>query len=195
MFTGIVQAVGRVELLERRRAGARLEIDGAASLLRGLKRGDSIAVNGCCLTIVARRGGRFAADLSSETLEKTTLGGMARGIRVNLEPPLRAGDALSGHLMQGHVEATGRVLEIAPELLCVAIPASLLRYVALKGTLAVDGISLTVARMDRRAAQFAIIPHTFRHTNLSHLRAGMYVNLETDPLARHLERLLEARKK
>src|SRR6185312_10790690 len=193
-FTGIVQAVGRIEALAPRGAGARLQVGGAARLLRALKRGDSIAVNGCCLTIVAKRDGRFSADLSRETLAKTTLGGLSRGARVNLEPPLRAGDALSGHLMQGHVEATGRVRAVAPDSLRIEVPRTLMRYVVPKGTLAVDGISLTVARVQGRALQFALIPHTFQHTNLSHLAPGDAVNLETDPLARHVERLLQSRR-
>lgn len=205
MFTGIIQSVGAVAALEKRGAAARLRIAGAARALAGLKLGASIAVNGCCLTLVQRTAGTFAADLSPETLARTSLGSLRARDRVNLEPPLRAGDALSGHLLQGHVEATGRLLELAPAgppgnqsndagwRLRVEIPENLLRYLVHKGTLALDGISLTIAALRGREAEFAIIPHTYRHTHLAHLRPGAHLNLETDPIARHLERLLEAR--
>ncbi|MGH9393394.1 MAG: riboflavin synthase [Terriglobales bacterium] len=199
MFTGIVQCVGRVATLERRGAGARLQVGGAEGVLRGLKRGDSIAVNGCCLTIVAKRSGMFSAELSRETLARTALGELARGQHVNLEPPLRAGDSLSGHLMQGHVEATGRFTSLAPAgsgreagwRLRLELPAGVLAYVVPQGSLAVDGISLTVAALDSRGAEFAIIPFTYARTNLSRLQPGAAVNLETDPLARHAARYLE----
>lgn len=200
MFTGIIQGVGTVATLERRGAGARLTVRGAAAVTRGLGRGASIAVNGCCLTIVSKRGGGFAADLTPETLARTALGGLAAGDRVNLEPPLRAGDALSGHMLQGHVEATARLVELAPAgeqagwWLRIAAPAAVMPYIVAKGSLAIEGISLTVAGIEGRRLQFAIIPHTYRHTHLAHLRPGAPLNLETDPVARHLERLLEARR-
>jgi riboflavin synthase len=204
MFTGIVQAVGTVAALEPRGSGARLEIVAPARLLRGLKRGDSVAVNGCCLTLLAKRARRggiaFTADLTPETLAKTNLGGLARGARVNLEPPLRAGDALSGHWLQGHVEGTGAIVSLQPAgagggyWLEVEAPSELRRRMAEKGSLALDGISLTIAALKRRNAGFAIIPHTYRATNLSTLGIGDRVNLETDMIARHLELLLEARR-
>lgn len=199
MFTGIVKAIGTVEKLTRRGAGARVEIAVPAALLRRLHRGDSLAVNGCCLTLVAKQAGRFTADLSEETRAKTALGGYGKGTRVNLELPLRMGDPLGGHMMQGHVEGTGKLLGIK-ELgggggwwMRVAIPPELLPLLAPKGSVAVDGISLTVAALQGNEAGFAIIPHTWQHTNLRWLKAGAAMNLETDPIARHVEQLLAAR--
>ena len=223
MFTGIVQAVGRVESLQRQGAGARLTVGGAARLLAKLKRGDSIAVNGCCLTIVQKRGGIFVADLTAETLARTALGGYGKGTRVNLEPPLRMGDALSGHIVQGHVEGTGKLLEMRPEggggystpdlgrslrslravaslrgsgrplgsgrlraaatggwWMRVAVPADIRRRLKMKGSVALDGISLTVAEMERGGIAVAIIPFTHEHTNLRRLQPGAAMNIETD---------------
>lgn len=204
MFTGIVQAVGTVAALERGRSGARLEVTGAARVLKRARLGSSIAVSGCCLTIVSKRGGRFRADLSRQTLARTGLGRLRPGDRVNLETPLRLGDELGGHMLQGHVEATGKLLGLDPESktgrdgdggwrLSVQIPRELEPYLAPQGTLAIEGISLTIASLEPGIARFAIIPYTHRHTNLRFLPVGAPVNLETDPIARHLERLLEAR--
>lgn len=199
MFTGIVQAVGRVKELTRWGAGARIELTAPVALLRRMHRGDSIAVNGCCLTLVSKRAGRFTADLSAETLAKTALGGYGAGTRVNLELPLRMGDPLGGHMMQGHVEGTGKLLGIKKLAgdggwwMRVAIPEELLALLVPKGSLAVDGISLTVAALKGNEAGFAIIPHTWEHTNLRWLQAGAAMNLETDPIARHVEQLLAAR--
>ncbi|MGH9483249.1 MAG: riboflavin synthase, partial [Terriglobales bacterium] len=188
-----------VAALERSTRAARLRVEAAGRALAGLKAGDSIAVNGCCLTIVRRHGASFTADLSPETLARTALGGYRRGGRVNLEAPLRMGDRLSGHLMQGHVEATGTLLELRREgrdggwWLTLEAPETVRPYLAPKGSIALDGISLTVAALDGSRVGIAIIPHTYRHTNLAHLQPGAAMNLETDPVARHLERLLEAR--
>lgn len=199
MFTGIVQAVGRIRKLERGSTGARIEVTAPLSLLRRLRHGDSVAVNGCCLTVVTRHGGTFAADLSEETLARTSLGSLGGGTRVNLEPALRLGDALGGHLLQGHVETTGRLLEFRKLpagggwWLRVGVPKEIMPLLAPKGSLAVDGISLTVAKLTRNQAGFAIVPHTWRHTNLRWLGPGAAVNLESDPIARHVARLLQAR--
>ncbi len=203
MFTGIVQAVGAVAALEQRRGGARIEVVGPAGVVRGLKRGDSIAVNGCCLTILARRAKdrrvAFTADLTPETLARTNLGGLGRGARVNLEAPLRAGDAISGHWLQGHVEGTGELRSLKPAgadggyWMEIDVPEALRRRLAEKGSLAVEGISLTIAAIAKRRLGFAIIPHTYRATNLRHRKSGDRVNLETDMIARHIEQLLEAR--
>lgn len=186
MFTGIVQAVGRVESLQRQGAGARLTVGGAARLLAKLKRGDSIAVNGCCLTIVQKRGGVFVADLTAETLARTALGGYGKGTRLNLEPPLRMGDALSGHIVQGHVEGTAKLIEMRPEggaggwWMRVAVPADFRRRLKMKGSVALDGISLTVAAMERGGIAVAVIPFTHEHTNLRRLQPGAAMNIETD---------------
>ncbi|TAN22637.1 MAG: riboflavin synthase [Acidobacteria bacterium] len=199
MFTGIVKAIGKVEKLARKGAGARMEIGAPTAMLKRMRRGDSIAVNGCCLTMVAQHAGRFTADLSEETLAKTALGGYSSGTRVNLELPLRMGDPLGGHMMQGHVEGTGKLLGIKKLAgdggwwMRVGIPAELRPLLVPKGSIAVDGISLTVAALTGNEAGFAIIPHTWQHTNLRWLKAGATMNLETDPIARHVEQLLAAR--
>lgn len=191
MFTGIIQYLGTVRALELRPPGARLRLAAPAALLRRLQLGDSLAVNGCCLTVAAKTRGGLAFDLSAETLARTTLGAWRRGQRVSLEPALRFGDPLGGHLLQGHVEATGRVLGLdADGTFRLEVPATLRRYIVLKGSLALDGVSLTVARLRGREIAIALVPHTLRHTHLRTLAPGDRVNLETDPLARHLERLL-----
>ncbi|HXE31533.1 MAG TPA: riboflavin synthase [Terriglobales bacterium] len=199
MFTGIIQCVGRVAGFTHDGAGAHLSVTADAAVARGLKPGSSFAVNGCCLTLVRRAGRRLHADLSRETLDRTALGGYRSGDPVNLEPALRAGDELGGHMIQGHVEGTGRFLGLTPVegaggwRLEIEARAPLLKYMVPKGSLAVDGISLTIASLHGARVSFAIIPYTYEHTNLRHLEAGQAVNLETDPMARHLERLLEAR--
>jgi riboflavin synthase len=204
MFTGIVQAVGTVAALERRGGGARIEILAPAGVVRGLHRGASIAVNGCCLTLLTRRAARsrvaFRADLTPETLAKTNLGELERGTRVNLEAPLRAGDAISGHWLQGHVEATGTLVSLEPAgadggyWMEADAPRDLRPRLAAKGSLAVEGISLTIASIRGGRLGFAIIPHTYRATNLRYRKPGDRLNLETDMIARHLEQLLEARR-
>jgi riboflavin synthase len=192
MFTGIIQTMGEVV----RRDGLRLEIAGSVRL--GI--GDSVAVNGVCLTVVGRRGWgrvrRFAFDLSQETLDKTNLGGLAPGSAVNLEPSLRAGDSLGGHFVQGHVDGTGRVLSRTPQgdwtLFEFSVPAGYGRYVAPKGSVAVDGISLTAAEARPASFTVAVIPHTERVTTLGRARAGDLVNIEVDMMAKHVEKILAA---
>ncbi len=196
MFTGIVEHVGGVESLERRADGGRLVVH-APQVAPALAVGNSIAVNGCCLTVVEAGGGVFAADLSGETLERTSFGELKPGARVNLERPLAAGKELGGHFVQGHVDGVGRVTRLAPEgqnwWLSVRVPEELGRYVAMKGSLAVDGISLTVAAWQDGIADIAIVPYTYAHTNLPGLTVGDRVNLECDILAKYVERLMESR--
>ena len=201
MFTGIIQELGHVAAFESQTSGgARLRI--GAKLAERLKPGDSVAVNGCCLTVTEIRAESeppaFVADLAPETLRRTSLSRLTPGAAVNLEPPLRAGDLLSGHMVQGHVEGVGRLLALERQgdggaWLQLRLPAELLPYVVWKGSLTVEGISLTIASLESDVAGFAIIPFTWEHTNLHMLSAGAAVNLETDPVARHIERLLEAR--
>src|ERR1700679_2130243 len=161
MFTGIVEHVGRIDALEKNATGGRLRID-AGPLAASLAIAGSVAVNGCCLTVVELAGTIFAADLSSETLRRTGFGEMKAGASVNLERPLTAGKELGGHFMQGHVDGIGRVTRLAPEgpnwWLSVRVPQDLRRYVAEKGSIALDGISLTVARWHDGIADIAIIP-------------------------------------
>ena len=207
MFTGIVEHIGRVEALEKSplrkdsletsMQGARLRIH-AGPLAASLAISGSIAVNGCCLTIVEILGETFGADLSSETLRRTAFGEMKPGDFVNLERPLTAGKEFGGHFVQGHVDGIGRVARIDPEgtnwWLGVRLPPELLRYVAIKGSIAIDGISLTVANLARDVVDVAIIPFTYANTNLQALRPSDAVNIEADVLAKYSERLLDARR-
>ena len=197
MFTGIVEETGAVEAFEKGEAGARLEI-GAAAVLSDLQHGGSIAVNGCCLTAVEISAASFCADLSPETLDKTNLGDLAAGARVNLERPLLPSSRLSGHFVQGHVDATGEFLGIDAVgddnwKLRVRAPGELLEYLVYKGSVAIDGISLTIAALVGDVIEVAIIPHTFHETNLGARKPGERVNLEVDILAKYVARQLAAR--
>ena len=197
MFTGIVERVGRVEALESGAQGTRLRVDGGP-LAASLAISGSIAVNGCCLTIVEINGAIFAADLSSETLRRTSFGEMKPGKHVNLERPLHAGEEFGGHFVQGHVDGVGRVVRWEADganwWLGVRLPRELVRYVAMKGSIGVDGISLTVANIAGDTVEAAIIPFTYANTNLQALRVGDAVNLEADILAKYVERLLDVRR-
>jgi len=200
MFTGITEHVGKIDSLERGADGGRLRVglDDAPAIAAEMKRGDSISVNGCCLTATDFDKESFAADLSGETLRCTAFGEKKAGDLVNLERPLAAGARLGGHFVQGHVDGVGRVTRLAPEgtnwWLCVRVPEDLRRYVAEKSSLAIDGISLTVARWQNGTAEVAIIPFTHSHTNVRAMVAGDSVNLEVDILAKYVESLLEARR-
>jgi riboflavin synthase len=200
MFTGIIEHVGRVESLNTALDGAaqasRLRVN-AGPLAASLAVSNSIAVNGCCLTVVEISDETFAADLSSETLRRTSFGEIKPGTLLNLERPLTAGKEFGGHFVQGHVDGIGRVTRWETEganwWLGVRVPRELARYVALKGSISIDGISLTVANLARHTVEAAIIPFTYANTNLQSLRVGDAVNLETDVLAKYVERILEAR--
>ncbi len=196
MFTGIVEHVGRIVELELTPGGGRLRVD-AGALGNSLAISGSVAVNGCCLTVVEITGDTFAADLSSETLRLTGFAESKAGTLVNLERPLTAGKELGGHFVQGHVDGVGRVTLLEPEganwWLGVRVPRELERYVALKGSIAIDGISLTVARLREGVVEVALIPFTYAHTNVQALVPGSVVNLEADILAKYIERLSKAR--
>jgi len=194
MFTGIVEDVGRVESAERRGAVLRVRIS-APPLARELSVGGSVAVNGCCLTAVTVSEGGFDCELTEETLRRTAFAERLRpGRAVNLERPLRADGRFDGHIVQGHVDAVGRVLELARDgraaELVVGCPESVARYLVEKGSVTVDGISLTVSRLEVGAFAVAIIPYTLEHTSLRDVRAGDPVNLEADVIAKYVERLL-----
>jgi riboflavin synthase len=196
MFTGIVEALGEVREVRRREQDAQIVI-GAGSLdLSDVKVGDSIAVNGCCLTVVELAPGAFQVDVSRETLERTT--GFEAGATVNLEKALRLSDRLGGHLVSGHVDGRGEVTrwEQVGEswLLEVRVPAELARYLARKGSITVNGVSLTVNRAEGDRFEVNLIPHTLEVTNLKSLHQGAEVNVEVDLLARYLERLLASGK-
>ena len=196
MFTGIIEETGAVKSVNRRQTGARIEI-AAAVVLSDLEIGGSIAVNGCCLTAIEVTSEGFAADLSPETMARTNLGDLEPGRRVNLERPLLPTSRLSGHFVQGHVDTTGEFLEVALAgddnwTLRVRAPEATLKYLVYKGSVTIDGISLTVARLDGDVIEVAVIPHTYRETNLADRRPGERINLECDVLAKHIERLLSS---
>ena len=195
MFTGIVEELGTVRDVTRRATGARVEID-ARVVVQDAKVGDSIAVNGCCLTVVALDAGGWAADAVGETLARTNLGALRAGDPVNLERPLRHADRLGGHLVQGHVDATGTVRERDPQPdgsvhVRFDAPSGVLRYVVHKGSITVDGVSLTVAALHDDGFTVALVPHTLAVTTLGVREPGDTVNLEADVIAKYVERLAE----
>jgi riboflavin synthase len=196
VFTGIVEEQGRIAAIEERPAGRRFWIAGAR-VLEGTQTGDSIAVSGCCLTVVALEPGRFAVEAVPETLSRTVLGEVGAGDAVNLERALRVDERLGGHLMQGHVDGVGTVAAVTPEgdgcRVALELPAGLTRYVAEKGSLAVDGVSLTVAAVSGTCCEIALIPHTLAVTTSGGYVPGRRVNLEVDLIARYLARLLDER--
>lgn len=196
MFTGIVKSMGRVAAV-REGAARRLAIDTGGLATAGWKAGDSIAVSGVCLTLVAVADGRFEAEISGETVGRTTLGRLAAGDRVNLEPALGAADAIGGHLVTGHVDGVASVRDCSEEggslRATVEAPAALARFIAEKGSIALDGVSLTVNRIDGREFDVDLVPHTRALTTLGELAAGRLLNLEVDLVARYLDRLLESR--
>ena len=185
MFTGIVEELGRVSA----RDGGRFTFE-ASVVTQDAKIGDSIAVNGCCLTVVALDGDTWSADAVDETLGRTNLGNLAPGDSVNLERPVRPIDRLGGHVVQGHVDAVGEILAPAPDL-HVRIPTHLTRYIVPKGSITVDGCSLTVVDARRDSFTVAVVPHTAAVTTLGLKQAGDTVNVEVDVLAKYTERLLE----
>ena len=210
MFTGIVEELGRVVRLETVEDSARLTVE-APTVTQDVNLGDSVSVNGCCLTVTAVHGSTFTADLMAETLTRTTLGSQAPGDPVNLERALRASDRLGGHIVQGHVDATAEVLDHHRgehwDLLRIGLPQEIARYVAVKGSVALDGVSLTVVDVVDASSTLdvvpvpgagaslsvGLIPETLRRTTLGSRRPGERVNLEVDVLAKYAERLLGAR--
>lgn len=194
MFTGIIEGVGRLAALEPCGGDVRLHIACGSLPFDDARLGESIAVNGVCLTVIAFDGDGFQADASNETLSLTTLGGLAEGAFVNLERAMRPTDRLGGHMVSGHVDGVGRVLEIRGDARAqrwrFSAPATLLRYVAKKGSICVDGVSLTVNEVDATGFEVALIPHTVLHTVFAHTPVGTAVNLEIDLVARYVERLL-----
>jgi riboflavin synthase len=194
MFTGIVQDVGSVRSIEPRGGDVRIVIGVQALDLGRTAIGDSVAVQGVCLTVAELLPGAFAADMSRETLSLTTLGELEAGSPVNLEPALRAGDPLGGHLVSGHVDGVAKVVRLAEDARSVRVeidvPSALARYIARKGSVAVDGVSLTVNEVDGARFGVNLIPHTQHVTTLGRLQPGTRVNLEVDQVARYVERLI-----
>jgi len=197
LFTGIIQTTGRLERREPSGAGARLTI-AASQPFRGLETGESVAVNGACLTVTARRGTRFLVDVSPETLARTTLGRLEPGTRVNLERSLRLGDRVGGHLVQGHVDGVGRLEAVRPDGDWMAYrfraPRALAPYLVEKGSIAVDGVSLTVFGCRGPSFTVALVPHTLAETTLGERHPGDPVNLEADVLLKQIEAMLRARR-
>ena len=196
MFTGLVREVGQVVWLRRSDRTVQLLVKGPRTATR-VRVGESVAVNGCCLTVTAQREGQFMFDLLAESLDRTNIGRLKPGGPVNLERALRVDGRLGGHFVQGHVDCTAKVLAVeekGPDLrLDIALPPEFSRYVAYKGSIAINGVSLTVAVANAEDFSVWVIPHTLEHTNLGDLEAGDLVNLEFDILAKYVERLVATR--
>ncbi len=197
MFTGIIEELGEIQSFEKHGDAARIRI-ACSTVLSDATEGCSISVNGVCLTAVDIQASSFAADLAPETLSRTNLGALGSGAEVNLERPLQAGGRLGGHVVQGHVDGTGEFLSL-DQLddnnwwLKIRIPAELDRYVVFKGSIAIDGISLTVAAIEDRVVSITIIPHTYEHTALREHKPGDRVNLECDIFAKYLEKMIASK--
>ncbi|MFB7373607.1 riboflavin synthase [Streptomyces sp. NPDC056222] len=193
MFTGIVEELGEVTAVEKLADASRFRLRGPL-VTEGAKHGDSIAVNGVCLTVVEFGGGEFTADVMEETLKRSSLGALEVGSRVNLERPMAVGDRLGGHIVQGHVDGTGAILDRTPsenwEIVKIALPAHLSRYVVEKGSITVDGVSLTVVEAADDWFTISLIPTTLALTTLGIKQSGDPVNLEVDVIAKYVERLL-----
>ncbi|MBV7247233.1 riboflavin synthase [Streptomyces sp. MW-W600-10] len=193
MFTGIVEELGEVTAVERLEDASRFRLRGPV-VTEGAKHGDSIAVNGVCLTVVDTADGEFTADVMAETLKRSSLGALTTGSRVNLERPMELGGRLGGHLVQGHVDGTGTIVERTPsehwEIVKVSLPPELTRYVVEKGSITVDGVSLTVVQAAADHFTISLIPTTLDLTTLGHKQPGDPVNLEVDVIAKYVERML-----
>jgi riboflavin synthase len=196
VFSGLVKGIGRVSARTSRGAGVRFVVELGSAAIAPLAVGGSVAVNGVCLTAVAVTPDSFTADVSAATLAVTTLGSLGVGAKVNLEPPLKAGDPLDGHIVTGHVDGVGEVVAVEPagdsKRLVIAVPAALARYIAQKGSVAVDGVSLTVNAVAGAEFEVNVIPHTQSVTVIGGYARGSAVNIEVDMLARYLERLVQA---
>ncbi len=202
MFTGLIQETGEIagvrQIKGKKGTLTRITVR-ARKVPSELKRGDSVAVNGVCLTAVEKSRKEFSADLAEETLQRTSLGGLKKGSRVNLELPARPADRLGGHIVQGHVDGVGRLLSFErikgadDWRLTIEVPENVSRYIVPQGSITIEGISLTVARLEGARVEIAIIPHTFANTNLSSLKPGDEVNIEVDVLAKYVERLTQPR--
>ena len=198
MFTGIVGEMGTIEAISATPGGAHIRL-AAPVTAPACAIGDSVALDGCCLTVVAAGDGALEFDAVAETLRRTTLGGLQPGDRVNVEPAMRMGDRLGGHLVQGHVDGVGEVTAVAPDgdgvRVTFSAPEAVARYTIEKGSVTVAGVSLTVAAYDERGFTVALIPHTLARTTLGTRRPGDGVNLEADVLLKHIAKMLEARRR
>ncbi len=197
MFTGLIQGVGRLRALEPQGGDIRIHIDTGSLPFNAVEMGESIAVNGVCLTVVGFDDASFSADVSTETLSLTTLGGLSEGAALNLERALQPTERMGGHMVSGHVDGMGRVLDVQDDARAqrwhFSMPPELAKYVAKKGSICVDGVSLTVNAVDDTTFDVALVPHTVSHTAFADTQVGDAVNLEIDVVARYVERLLEQR--
>jgi riboflavin synthase len=197
MFTGIIESVGRIRALEPVGGDVRLHIDTGTLDLHDVVLGESIAVSGVCLTVIAFDSASFAADVSNETLSRTTLGALKPGSAVNLERAMRADGRFGGHMVSGHVDGVGEVVSVTEDARSqrwrFRVPQSLARYIAEKGSVCIEGTSLTVNAVDGAEFEVNLVPHTVAHTNFGELGAGARVNIEVDLVARYLERLVSSR--
>lgn len=194
MFTGLVEEMGSLQARESYRGGARLVVTAGRALIEGLKEGDSVAVNGVCLTVTETTAKNFSAVAMPETLRKSNLGSVLPGDPLNLERALPLGGRLGGHLVSGHIDAVGTLIQRRPEgnalIICFRAPAELMKYLIPKGSIAVDGVSLTIAALDRSGFSVSLIPLTAEKTSLGHRKLGAAVNLEADLIGKYVERLL-----
>jgi riboflavin synthase len=194
MFTGIIEEVGQITQIRLSQQGGQLQVN-AYKILENIKLGDSIAVNGVCLTVIGWSRNNLQFDVSGETGQRTSLRWLRNGAKVNLERALRLTDRLGGHIVQGHVDATGEfhssTSQGASSLLCFRYPAAIAPYICAKGSIAIEGVSLTIADYDAETLTVAVVPHTLQHTTLQDMQSGQPVNLEADVLAKYLERLLQ----
>ena len=197
MFTGIIESIGRIRALEPLGGDVRLHIDTGTLAMGDVVLGESIAVSGVCLTVIAFDAASFAADVSTETLSRTTLGGLTPGAPVNLERAMRADGRFGGHMVSGHVDGVGEVVTISDDARSqrwrFRVPAALSRYIAEKGSVCIEGTSLTVNAVDADHFEVNLVPHTVAHTNFGSLSVGAQVNIEVDLVARYLERLVLSR--
>lgn len=197
MFTGIIEELGRIEILDLHASGAKIKVS-AVIVASGTKNGDSIAVNGVCLTVLDVSETSFSADVSQETLDRSTLGNLKIGSNVNLERAVTPSTRLGGHIVQGHVDACGTFVSAAQSgdfwTVVIGFPPEISRYLVYKGSVSVEGISLTIASLAKDQFEIAVIPKTWEMTNLSSLKAGDAVNLEADVIAKYVERMMPGRK-
>jgi len=193
MFTGIIEEIGTIKAIRQTGHSGVLEVT-ASKVLEGTQTGDSIAINGVCLTVTTLHGSSFTADVMPETMNRTNLGSLHPGSRVNLERAMQLGGRLGGHMLSGHIDTTARIMQFREDenaiWVQIELPSSLFRYVVAKGSVAIDGISLTVAKTDKSSLSVSLIPHTRHLTTLSSKKAGDKVNIETDMIARYIEKLI-----
>lgn len=192
MFTGIIKEIGKISEVAKKSGKFSITID-SKKVIKGKKKGQSIAVNGACLTINKIKTNKATFEVMEETLRVTNLKYIKKGSKVNLEPAIKAGEDLDGHMVQGHVDCTAKILKAEKEKLEIEIPKNSSKYLALKGSIAINGVSLTISHVEEKSFEVCLIEHTLKNTNLSELKKGDEVNIEFDPLAKYIEKLLDSK--